>query len=79
MRLKAMVLKVTVWEYDELAKSTIQETMKLDGTRTTIGPFELRETGETEEKGEGSLRGMERKRERWGREWKWHKNKEGRV
>jgi hypothetical protein len=79
MRLKAMVLKVTVWEYDELAKSTIQEMIKLDGMMTTIGTLELREAGEIEEKGEGSLRGMEGKRERWGREWKWHKNNEGRI
>jgi hypothetical protein len=64
MRLKAMVLKETVCQYDELAKSTIQGKMKLDGMRTTIGLFELREAGETEEKGEGSLRGMEGKRER---------------
>jgi hypothetical protein len=77
MRLKVMVLKVTVWKYDELAKSTIQEMMKLEG-KTKIGWLELREAWETEEKGEGSLRGMEGKRERWGREWKWHNNKEGR-
>jgi hypothetical protein len=76
MRLKAMVLKVTFWKYDELlAKSTIQEMMKLEG-KTKMGGVELREAWETEEKGEGSLRGIEGKSERWGREWNWHKKKE---
>jgi hypothetical protein len=39
----------------------------------------MREAWETEEKGEGYLKEIEGKRERWGRLWKWHKNKEGRV
>jgi hypothetical protein len=30
-------LKVTVWEYDELAKSTIQETMKLKSEMNISG------------------------------------------
>jgi hypothetical protein len=36
----------------------------------------MREAWETEEKGEGSLKRIEGKRERWGREWNWHKKKE---
>jgi hypothetical protein len=38
----------------------------------------MREAWETEEKGGSSLREIEGKSERWGRELNWHKNKEGR-
>jgi hypothetical protein len=35
----------------------------------------MRETWETKEKGGDSLREIEGKRERWGREWNWYKRK----
>jgi hypothetical protein len=35
----------------------------------------MREAWETEEKGGGSLREIEGKGERWGRQWNWHKRR----
>jgi hypothetical protein len=60
MRLKAMILPVTVGKYDELAKSSIQEMMKL---RSEMH-YGMREAGETEKKGGDSLREIEGKREK---------------